>query len=157
MSLTQTLFFSTDCSVCSKNYASSFGFTCNKCSDKTAGGITLAVILALVVLFFVAASATHLISGRMGCDIVSRLARFVPPHSIKIIIVVWQIITKVGSIVPVCSGRANDRKHLMGKSNSKKSLLECSKARTYIHTSYSTKRISGYVCLLYTSPSPRDS
>ena len=104
--------FLTDCSVCSKNYASSFGFTCNKCPDNTAGGIALAVILAFVVVFGFVALVSHLVSGRMGRadkGIVSRLARYVPLHSIKIVIVVWQIITQVSS-----SCRAKDCNHANG-------------------------------------------
>ena len=84
--------------MCSKRYTASLGFTCNKCSDDAAGGIALAVAMAVVFLLAFVAFLSYMLSGETrGTDqsIVARVTRFIPLHSVKIVIVVWQILTQV--------------------------------------------------------------
>ena len=92
--------FCPDCSVCSKRYTASLGFTCNKCSDNAAGGIALAVAMGVVFLLVFVAFLSYMLSGKMeGVDkgIVARITCFIPLQSVKIVIVVWQILTQVSS------------------------------------------------------------
>ena len=87
-----------DCSVCSKRYSGNLGFACNKCSDNAAGVIALAVTMIIVFLLAFVAFLSYMLSGETrGADqsIVARVTRFIPLHSVKIVIVVWQILTQV--------------------------------------------------------------
>ena len=84
--------------MCSKTYAASLGFACNKCSDNAAGGIALAVAMAVVFLLASVAFLSYMLSGEMegvNQGIVARVMRFIPLQSVKIVIVIWQILTQV--------------------------------------------------------------
>ena len=86
-----------DCSVCSKNYAPSLSYTCRECSN-SAVGIAVATALTLLAAAVGIVIVSHLLSGEMvgsGRGIVDRLTRRVPMHSVKIVIIVWQILTQV--------------------------------------------------------------
>jgi len=75
------------------------GSSCNKCSNATGHGIALVVVLVVVIFVGSAAFLTYILSGEeQNADrgIVARLLRFIPLHSLKIVIVVWQILTQVG-------------------------------------------------------------
>ena len=87
-----------DCSVCSKTYSASLGFACNKCSDNAGGGIALVVSMGVVFVLAFAAFLSYMLSGETrgaGQSIVARVTRFFPLQSVKIVIVVWQILTQV--------------------------------------------------------------
>ena len=87
----------TDCSVCSGGYTAELSFTCSKCSH-SAGGIALAAILAVAVLVVAVAVVLYVMSGQVEAGrqgMVERLGRFIPLHSVKIVIVAWQILTQV--------------------------------------------------------------
>lgn len=92
--------FYTDCSVCSEGYTASLGFVCTKCSDDIAGGITIAAVGSIIFVFVFIAFIIHMLSG-MSKDadrgLVARVTSFIPLHTVKIIVVVWQIITQVSS------------------------------------------------------------
>lgn len=92
--------FYPDCSVCSEGYTASLGFVCTKCSDNITGDIALATVGAIVFLFVVVSFISYLLSAESEDDdrgILARVTRFVPLSSVKIVIVVWQIITQVSS------------------------------------------------------------
>lgn len=87
-----------DCSVCSDGYTPSIGFSCNKCPDTSGPGVGLITALGAVGVVGFFAFLTYMLSGEeRSADrgIVARISRFIPLHSLKIIIVVWQIITQV--------------------------------------------------------------
>ena len=73
------------------------GFVCKKCSDNVWGARTAVVAAAVsVVVTFMAFRyivSTERVGARRG--IMSRMLRRVPLHSVKIIIVAWQILTQV--------------------------------------------------------------
>lgn len=89
----------TDCSICSEGYTEQLSFTCSKCSDKSAGSIAIAVVLAVLGFCVVIAVVSYATSGEAGMDtghgVIERVARFIPLQSIKIVIVAWQILTQV--------------------------------------------------------------
>lgn len=74
------------------------GFIGRECSD-SAGGIVLAVALERVVGIFAAVVVVSFVKtgerngSRRG--IVERVARYIPHQSVKIVVVAWQIVTKV--------------------------------------------------------------
>lgn len=79
----------------------SFGFSCDKCSDK-ASGIVLAVVFMAVLLLGAAAVASYTMSSigvSGGRGAIERLTRFIPLPSIKIAIVALQIVTQVSPVV----------------------------------------------------------
>lgn len=91
--------FCSDCSVCSKNYSASFGFVCEKCFNNAAGSIIFVVVIGAGVSFVFAVFLSYMLSGETenrDRRIVARVTRYFPLQSIKIIIVVWQILTQVG-------------------------------------------------------------
>ena len=88
----------TDCAICSEGYTAQFGFVCNKCSSSTAGIVLaafLAVVAALIVAVAVVSYATSGEGNGKGQGLVERVARYIPLQSVKIVIVVWQILTQV--------------------------------------------------------------
>lgn len=93
----------TDCSVCSKGYTRTLFFTCTKCLDSR-GGVAIMIVVAVVFLCAIIVLLMHLVSGetlhaRRG--IVHRITERLPLQSIKIIVVVWQILTQVRDTVRV--------------------------------------------------------
>ena len=86
-----------DCAVCSDRYTARIGFNCDKCSDST-GGIILAIFLAGVAVFVVIVVACYIVSGEQDRErkgLIERTMRYIPFQSLKIVIVTWQILTKV--------------------------------------------------------------
>eukprot|EP00903_Cladosiphon_okamuranus_P018661 g17175.t2 len=91
------------CSICSDGYTGGPVFTCSKCSSD-AGGIALAAVLAVVVLLVAVAVAVYVMSGNTGVGskgMIERLGRYIPLQSMKVIIVVWQILTQFTSVANV--------------------------------------------------------
>lgn len=86
-----------DCSVCSEGYSRTLSFTCAECVDP-GGGIAIMVVVAVFFLGAAIALCMHLVSGEMDGarqGIIHRVARRLPLQPIKIIVVVWQILTQV--------------------------------------------------------------
>ena len=88
-----------DCSICSKNSVSTVGFICRECTNGTVG-IAVAFVATVLIASLGLAMGSYLVSPeetRAGQGIVDRLTRRIPMQSVKIIIVVWQILTQVGT------------------------------------------------------------
>ena len=95
-----------DCSVCNNDYTGSVGFTCSRCSDSTTGIVVIGIIILACVVVGIA-FALHLLSGRMENTergLVGRITRIVPVQAVKIIIMVWQILTQVRSALHQSDG-----------------------------------------------------
>lgn len=89
----------TDCSVCSDGYTHALGPSCSKCSDATGFGVALVAVFGVAIFAGFVVFLTYILSGQeQDADrgIVVRLARYIPLNSLKIVIVVWQILTQVG-------------------------------------------------------------
>lgn len=82
-----------DCSICSGGHTEQLGFACTKCSEDKAGGIAVAVIVAILALLAAVAGVSYVMSGDadVGAErgFVERVARYIPPQSVKIVIVAW--------------------------------------------------------------------
>ena len=90
-------FFVTDCSICSKTYVSGTSFSCRKCSDR-AIAITIVAILVVLATVIGLATVSYLVSAEgvgSGRGIMKVIMSRVPTQSVKIVIVVWQILTQV--------------------------------------------------------------
>eukprot|EP00752_Nemacystus_decipiens_P008612 g7691.t1 len=90
------------CAVCESGYASSLAHTCTRCSGSRRDGlVAAAVIVGTAALCVLVAFCAYLLSAetgerRRGCIHQSVSAKF-PLQSLKIIIVVWQILTQFAS------------------------------------------------------------
>ncbi|CAM9468153.1 unnamed protein product [Ectocarpus sp. 6 AP-2014] len=93
------------CGICSDGYTEQLSFACSKCSENSAGGIAVAVVLALLILFLAVAVVSYVTSGEVGMGrkggIVERVTRYIPLQSLKIVIVSWQILTQFTSVANV--------------------------------------------------------
>lgn len=86
-----------DCSVCTEGFSKSLAFTCTKCVDDH-GGFAIMGVVGLFVLCAAVALCMHLVSGEMEGGrrgVVHRILAHLPFQSIKIVVVVWQILTQV--------------------------------------------------------------
>ena len=86
-----------DCSVCSKDYSPGLGRTCSKCSDSKVSTV-LAIVLGTLGTAVGVIVALHLLSEKKegaGRGIVDRIIRIIPLHTLKIVVVGWQILTQV--------------------------------------------------------------
>ena len=95
-----------DCSVCSKNYVSSLRFTCGECFDRTTVIVTATLLLGLA-LGVVIAIISYLVSAEVADarrGIIDYMMQRIPLQSLKIIIILWQILTQVRT--------ANERRSL---------------------------------------------
>lgn len=85
-----------DCAVCSEGYAESLSYTCTDCSDRKA---TVVAFVALPVAVIAGlAFLTFMVSKEGDAPPVRRyhrLKQLLPLQSLKIVIVVWQILTEV--------------------------------------------------------------
>ncbi|CAN0412480.1 unnamed protein product, partial [Pylaiella littoralis] len=91
------------CSVCSEGYSMSLAFTCTKCVNSD-GGVAIMVAVAILILCVVIALCKHLVSGERDVDhegIIGRFTKHLPLQSIKIVLVVWQIVTQFSSVANV--------------------------------------------------------
>ncbi|CAM9420392.1 unnamed protein product, partial [Hapterophycus canaliculatus] len=87
------------CAVCETDYSPSLAHTCTRCSSLRRQGLMAATVLvALVAVFAVVTIFKFLLSteveeGNVGC-FRRRVLRAVPSQALKIIVVVWQILTQ---------------------------------------------------------------
>eukprot|EP00752_Nemacystus_decipiens_P018764 g16824.t1 len=88
-----------DCAVCETDFSSSPGHSCTRCSSSRRQGLmaatviaTLVAIVAMVIIFKYMLS-TEVEEGSVGC-IRRKLLRAVPVQALKIVTVVWQILTQ---------------------------------------------------------------
>ncbi|CAM9570296.1 unnamed protein product, partial [Ectocarpus sp. 6 AP-2014] len=87
------------CAVCETGYSPSLGHTCTRCSSSRRHGmVATAVIVGLAAVVAVATICKFLLSaeveeGNIGCCR-HRVLRAVPVQALKIIVVVWQILTQ---------------------------------------------------------------
>lgn len=85
-----------DCAVCSDGYAESLSYTCSSCSDRKASVMAMVALPITVVLcvaflgYMVSKEREAWPAGRLHW-----LKRLLPLQSLKIMIVVWQILTEV--------------------------------------------------------------
>lgn len=88
-----------DCSVCCDGYFPSLGASCNKCSENNSLGLALLAVLGVVVFAGFVTFLVYMLSGKeLSADrgILARISRIIPLHSLKIVVVVWQILAQVG-------------------------------------------------------------
>ena len=91
------IFFVADCSICSKTHIYGTSFSCRECSDR-AIAITIVAILVVLATAIGLATVSYLVSAEVvgrGRGIVEAIVRRVPTQSVKVVIVVWQILTQV--------------------------------------------------------------
>ncbi|CAM9812920.1 unnamed protein product, partial [Ectocarpus sp. 6 AP-2014] len=87
------------CAVCETGYAPSLAHTCTRCSSsRREGSIAATVIAALVSVFTIVTIFQYMLStqheeGIVGC-FYRRILKAVPLQALKIIVVVWQILTQ---------------------------------------------------------------
>lgn len=74
------------------------GRTCTKCVDG-AGRVVLLVFLAALVLLAFAMLVVYLTSDETQTSIVTFVMRRIPMPTVKIVIVMWQILTQVCGVV----------------------------------------------------------
>ena len=92
--------YATDCSVCEDGYSSTLAFTCNECSGSSRIALLVVVVVAIGVAAVMAAYLTAFLvsmektEARMTRPYV-KLLNYLPLPAIKIIIVLWQILTQV--------------------------------------------------------------
>ncbi|CAN0186921.1 unnamed protein product, partial [Scytosiphon promiscuus] len=88
------------CAVCEAGYSPSLGHSCTRCSSSRRQGlVAAAVIAALVAVFAVVTIFKFLLSTDVGEEgnigsFRRRVLRAVPVQALKIIVVVWQILTQ---------------------------------------------------------------
>ncbi|CAM9398277.1 unnamed protein product, partial [Ascophyllum nodosum] len=91
------------CSICSKTHVSGTSFSCRECSDR-AIAITIVAILVVLATAIGLATVSYLVSAEVvgrGRGIVEAIVRRVPTQSVKVVIVVWQILTQFTSVANV--------------------------------------------------------
>lgn len=89
------------CSICSNGFSKSIGFECNKCSDSD-NNVLIIIVFSILIIILVSIVLAYLVSAdsaRFGYF--SRVKKYVPIQSVKIVIVVWQILTQFSSIANV--------------------------------------------------------
>ena len=106
-----------DCAVCQEDYSPGLDFSCSKCST-TSGIARVATSGVLLVSFFVLVfilvnlvslgPTSDEASNSTSISVLRRLKGTVRLHSLKTIIVVWQIITQASNVpqLPSFFGRA---------------------------------------------------
>ena len=94
--------------VCDEKYFKGPGFTCTKCSANMWVRMAPVVVAAVVSVLTTFAVLTYLVlteGDGTSHRIMTRLLRRFPRHSVKTIIIAWQILTQVSgnihSILPV--------------------------------------------------------
>ncbi|CAM9718324.1 unnamed protein product [Scytosiphon promiscuus] len=87
------------CAVCETGYSSSLAHTCTRCSASRRRGLMAAIVIgALVAVLVVVSVCRYVLSAELeeeqiGC-FRRRVLRAVPLQAVKIIVVVWQILTQ---------------------------------------------------------------
>lgn len=87
-----------DCAVCSDGYAESLSYTCSSCSNRKASvvamvALPITVVFGIVFLGYMVSKESDARPRPVGHF--HRLKRLLPLQSLKIVIVVWQILTEV--------------------------------------------------------------
>jgi len=91
------------CSICSDGHSMTLSFTCEECMDTEAGSALMAIVV-LVAMVAMLLLFKYLVSGEMDVKkqgIVHKTLKRLPLQSIKILIVVWQILTQFTSVANV--------------------------------------------------------
>eukprot|EP00903_Cladosiphon_okamuranus_P018351 g16883.t1 len=95
------------CAVCETDYSPSLSYTCTRCSSSRRQGLMAAtVVAALVVACVLVATVQYLVStkqleeGNAGC-FRRKILRAIPLQGLKIIVVVWQILTQFADVASV--------------------------------------------------------
>ncbi|CAN0337700.1 unnamed protein product, partial [Ectocarpus sp. 12 AP-2014] len=91
------------CSICSTDYTMAMAFTCTKCMDSD-GSAAIISVVAVLALGAIIALYMHLVSAEMDGareGIIHRVTKRLPVQSLKIIVVVWQILTQFSSVANV--------------------------------------------------------
>lgn len=92
------------CAVCMDGYARGLRYICTKCSDERRNAV-IAVAVVVFVVFIVAivlgicalTSDKHYLTQRIWTKVKSRFRRVGAHHSLKIVVVSWQITTPVNA------------------------------------------------------------
>ncbi|CAM9202855.1 unnamed protein product [Ectocarpus sp. 8 AP-2014] len=92
------------CAVCSDGFAQSLSFTCSNCSDGKATVVALVALPIMVILGLI--FLVYMVSKERKRDAPSAgpwhwLKRLLPLQSLKIMIVVWQILNELASVATV--------------------------------------------------------
>lgn len=122
----------TDCAVCEEGYASGVTYSCHACFDwrSLSAGIAVAgTVIILLIVFFIVSDLMQAVGGE-GADALSSggagrfdtpwkgvlfscrnyIVNAVPLTAVKIVVVVWQIVTQVtnppilSKILQICNG-----------------------------------------------------
>ena len=83
------------------NYTAGMNFVCTPCTARD-WGLAVACVVGVVSLVLGIGIVSYLVSPDTrgsGRGLVDRVSRQIPLHSLKIIIVAWQIVTQVRSII----------------------------------------------------------
>lgn len=94
------LAFLADCSVCQDGYAATLAFICARCSGSgQAAVLSVAMVFMVIAVGVVVYIVTFLVSTRptetSDNRLHARVLRALPLASVKIIVVVWQILSQV--------------------------------------------------------------
>ncbi|CAN0479142.1 unnamed protein product [Ectocarpus sp. 12 AP-2014] len=87
------------CAVCQTDYSPSLAHTCTPCSSSRRQGLMAATVMAVIVTFLAIVTiskfllSTEVEERNVGC-FHRRVLRAVPLQALKIIVVVWQILTQ---------------------------------------------------------------
>lgn len=90
----------TDCAVCDTDYSPSLDHTCTRCSSSRRQGLVAAVVIgAIAAVFAIAVICQYMLSAELENSKTRcfhrRVLAAVPVQALKIIVVVWQIVTQV--------------------------------------------------------------
>eukprot|EP00752_Nemacystus_decipiens_P008185 g7321.t1 len=94
------------CAVCETGYSSSLGYTCTRCSTSRRQGLMIAIVIgALIVVLAVVFFCRYLLSMALeeeetGC-FYRRVIQAVPLQAVKIVVVVWQILTQFAEVANI--------------------------------------------------------
>lgn len=90
---------SADCAICSEGYFSSTRYTCTECPENSARAVgavlTVALIVGAALVFFLFKA----LRGNRGGDRATPASWRKILLSLKIVVVAWQILTQVGSVI----------------------------------------------------------
>ena len=108
-----------DCAVCAEHFSARIGYSCGECDERTKRPAVGLVVTALVVVVLVAALALKDLQSGLKDDtreeinvrerftarkftiFLSSLMKVLPLTAIKIVVVVWQIVSQVRRVLPL--------------------------------------------------------
>lgn len=88
---------SADCAVCRKGFASRIQYKCARCKEREVGEVVVGVF-ATAISLTIFALLWYMVSVTAGIEengFLRTFMKYVPVQGLKIVIVVWQIITQV--------------------------------------------------------------